>query len=282
MRPWHIGVAMLGVALGGTTPARAQEAAAANGHIVTVDGHRVYYEESGTGSPLLLLHGWGGSASFWRGLTDSLTARHRVIAVDLPGHARSAPLDTSLFFRNDAAARRLLGLLDVLGIDRAAIVGFSQGGMIGLYMATLAPSRVTDLVTIGAQAYYAPEVRTFIESGGPDSANAEVMRDYTAQHGPAQAMQLARQFWYFRVADGDPALTPDRLARIRAHALVIHGGDDFIPLAQAWTLYGGVRGAHLWVVPHAGHFPFRGAAGAAEFGHQVRAFLAGEWTHDTP
>lgn len=268
-------VTALCTAVGG---AAAQEAAASNGRTVRLGGRALYFEESGQGVPVVLLHGFGSSATFWRDhLIDSLATTYRVIAVDLPGHGRSDALDTSIVFRNENAARVILALLDTLRIERAAFVGFSQGGMISTYVAVLAPTRVSALAVIGSQAYYSAELRAVIERGGPDSTKDALMARYTARHGATRAMQLARQFWHFRLIDGDPALTPDRLGRIQAPALVIHGDDDFVPVSQAWYLYSNLRDAHLWIVPHGGHFPFPGTAGRRELSGRLMSFLASEW-----
>lgn len=255
----------------------AQEAPAANGRVIRVAGHALYFEDAGRGEPVIMLHGFGGTATFWRENADSLAMRYRVISVDLPGHGRSDAMDSTIVYRNEDAARLILALMDSLQIQRAAFVGYSQGGMISLYTAVLAPARVTAIATVGAQAFYSTELRAYIERSGPDSAKESVMTRYRERHGTIRAMQLARQFWHFRLLDGDPALTPDRLARIQARVLVVHGDDDFVPVSQAWYLYTGLRDAHLWVIPHAGHFPFTGSVGRAELSRRLVAFLAGEW-----
>lgn len=261
----------------GAVSVGAQEAPAANGRVLRIAGHALYFEETGRGEPVIMLHGFGGTATFWRENADTLAMRYRVIAVDLPGHGRSDALDSTIVYRNEDAARSILGLMDSLQIPRAAFVGYSQGGMIALYAAVLAPARVTAIATVGSQAFYSTELRAFIERSGPDSAKESVMTRYRERHGATRAMQLARQFWHFRVLDGDPALTPDRLARIQARVLVVHGDDDFVPVSQAWYLYSGLRDAHLWIIPHAGHFPFSGSAGRADLSRRLVAFLAGEW-----
>lgn len=170
----------------------------------------------------------------------------------------------------------MLGLLDALKLERVAVVGFSQGGMIGLYMAVLAPERISSLVTIGAQAYYSREIRAWVVAQGPDSANATRMANSTRVHGAEKAMRLARQFWHFRLMDGDPALTPDRLARVTAATLVIHGDHDFVPVSQAWYIYTAIPNAHLWIVPHAGHWPFS-APVRPEAWRVLVGFLSDAW-----
>ena len=75
----------------------------------------------------------------------------RVIAVDLPAHGRSDGIDSSIVYRNEHAARLILGLMDSRHIQHAAFVGYRQGKMIALYAAVLAPARVTAIATVGAR-----------------------------------------------------------------------------------------------------------------------------------
>ena len=257
----------------------AQAPLAPNGRFVRTSTGRVYLEDSGSGTPMILLHGFGGTVRFWDPYVPTWASGHRVIAVDLPGHGRSDALDTTIVFRHEGAAITVLALMDSLRLHQALLVGFSSGGITALYAASLAPSRVQALVVVGAQVYYSREVRDWIEQQGPDSTKAEQMARLAEQHGPARGMQLARQFWHFRQLLGDPALTPDRLASITARTLIIHGDDDFVPVSQAWEMYRSIPGAHLWIVPHAGHWPFRDAQPRDDFARRLVTFADTGWRH---
>lgn len=102
MTKWDLcrGVAALAVC-GGLFPAAAQLPMDPAGRLVSVGGRSAYIEERGAGNPVVLLHGWGATTTTWNVHIDTLAAHHRVIAVDLPGHGRSSPLDTSIVFRNE-------------------------------------------------------------------------------------------------------------------------------------------------------------------------------------
>ena len=246
----------LAVLLLAPTRVTAQPAPAANGHVVRVQGKAVYYEETGSGEPLVLLHHFGASAESWADYVPLLAKRYRVLAVDLPGHGRSEAVDTGDYYFHANAARQLLGLLDALHLPSVRVIGASSGGMVALYMATQAPARVSAAVTIGSQLYISGATRAFITSGGPDSANAESMREYTALHGSAGARRIARQFWNERITYGDPMFTPDLLATISARWLVVQGFDDrIVPASQAWEMAHGIKGARLWIIPDGGHLP---------------------------
>src|SRR5580765_4512438 len=107
--------------------AKAQEAVSPNGHFVTVKGLKLYYEETGKGMPLLLLHGFGRTASDWKLFTLELSKSFRVIAMDLPGHGRSDLMDTTDIYLHRRAAEYILEALDSLKIDSVDVLGHSSG-----------------------------------------------------------------------------------------------------------------------------------------------------------
>lgn len=112
-----------------------------------VDGMRIAYADQGEGEgdiPLVLIHGLGGYISMWAKNLEPLAARHRVIAVDLPGYGKSDKPRSDYSMRFFAKA--IHGLLDVLGIPRALLVGHSMGGQISVHLALTAPERVHGLV----------------------------------------------------------------------------------------------------------------------------------------
>lgn len=119
---------------------------------VTVNGDtEIHYSEKGSGDPVLLLHGGGpgasGMSNYVRNV-DALAERYRVIVPDLPGYGRSSKnLDLSDPFGSLADAIR--GFLDVLGLDRAHLVGNSYGGACALRLALDTPHRVDKLVLMG-------------------------------------------------------------------------------------------------------------------------------------
>lgn len=105
---------------------------------------RLHAEVWGAGPPLVLLHGFTGSTETWAPSRALLGTRHRVIAVDLPGHGRSpapAPRD-----RLPAVADALAATLDRLDVARAAWLGYSLGGRVALHVALRHPARVARLV----------------------------------------------------------------------------------------------------------------------------------------
>ena len=113
------------------------------------DGARISYETSGNGSlPLVLLHGWGGSASYWREMVSQLDlAGLRVIVPSYRGHGDSDKAATG--YTLDQLAKDVLAVADTAGAQRFVLVGFSMSGKFAQYIAAVHPQRVRGLVLIG-------------------------------------------------------------------------------------------------------------------------------------
>ena len=120
-----------------------------DGKIAEIDGVGLHYLDRGSGPAVLLVHGFGGHTFSFRHTIPALEREYRVIAVDLMGFGfseRPADADYSLA----AHATRVLGLLDYLGIEKAAAVGHSMGGEVVMRMAAIAPDRIARLVLAGS------------------------------------------------------------------------------------------------------------------------------------
>jgi pimeloyl-ACP methyl ester carboxylesterase len=146
------------------------------GAYAEVNGINLYYETHGAGRPLILLHGGLGSGEMFGPILPTLAARHRVIAVDLQGHGRTADIDRPLdvrYMADDIAA-----LIAHLGLDKPDVVGFSLGGGVAFRTAVQHPDRVGKLVMASAHvrsdAVYA-EMRQ--QQGQVNAAAEAFMRD---------------------------------------------------------------------------------------------------------
>jgi pimeloyl-ACP methyl ester carboxylesterase len=110
---------------------------------IEVNGAELYYEERGSGPPLLLVHGTGGYAGLWSPVVAGLARSYRVIAYDRRGFARSSPAPSTVLADHARDAAELLGALDA---SPATIVGWSAGGVVALDLAASYPDRVAALV----------------------------------------------------------------------------------------------------------------------------------------
>jgi pimeloyl-ACP methyl ester carboxylesterase len=141
------------------------------GQYAEVNGIKLYFETNGAGRPLILLHGGLGSGEMFGPILPQLAERHKVIAVDLQGHGRTADIDRPIDVR--LMADDIAALIDHLGMDRPDVVGYSLGGGVALHTAAKYPAKVRRLVAASANirpdAIY-PEMRVQQSQVGPDAA----------------------------------------------------------------------------------------------------------------
>ncbi|HET9746526.1 MAG TPA: alpha/beta hydrolase [Chitinophagaceae bacterium] len=255
----------------------AQKPVGPNGKFATINNVKLYYEDTGRGMPLLLLHGFGRTGSDWDYFKPEFSKSYRVITMDLPGHGRSDLMDTTDVYLHKKAAEYIIGLLDTLHIDSVNIMGISSGGFITLYIATLRPQLAKRIVIIGGQVYYSKTTRDVISSVADPDKNPR-NENQIKTHGREKASLLARQFWNFRKLYGDPSFTPDVLATVKARTLIIHGDNDQIaPVSNAWEMYQHIPQARLWIVPNGGHVPPVIAGNENDFIRRALEFLQGKW-----
>src|SRR5438309_4624643 len=146
------------------------------GQYAEVNGINLYYEIHGAGRPLILLHGGLGSGEMFGPILPLLTERHRVVAVDLQGHGRTADIERPIDVR--LMADDIAALVDHLGLDRPDVVGYSLGGGVALQTAVKYPGKVRRLVAASANirpdAIY-PEMRA--QQAQVGAAAAEFMKE---------------------------------------------------------------------------------------------------------
>ena len=121
------------------------------GKYVDANGIKIYYEEYGQGQPLLLLHGNSESIQSFRQQIPEFSKHYRVIAVDTRGQGKSS--ENGMTYSYDLFADDMNALLNILNIDSANILGWSDGGNTGLIMAMKYPKKVKRLVTMGANVF---------------------------------------------------------------------------------------------------------------------------------
>lgn len=110
----------------------------------------IYFEVHGSGYPILMLHGGFSNLEIWEYQIPVLSEEYKVIAMDSRGHGRSTDTEGPITY--ELLASDAVELLDCLGIERAHVVGWSDGGVAGLHMGITYPERLDKLVVIGATA----------------------------------------------------------------------------------------------------------------------------------
>jgi pimeloyl-ACP methyl ester carboxylesterase len=236
------------------------------------NGISIRYLESGpadAAAAILFLHGGTGTAArHWSGqLSDFAGRGYRCVAPDLRGHGGTTNdrdgLDQELM-AEDAA-----GLLHALGLARAHVVGFSVGGVTGLYLALAQPGLVASVTTIGSHMTIDRHVlasNASIEPGriqieSPDSA-AQLRDLHGVVNGPGHWRTLCR--WLIETWGRQPDWSDEDLARVSVPALVGRGQwDDRVVQSQVDRMVAAIPGARMFVVPGAGHY-FHAAGGGRE------------------
>ena len=115
-------------------------------HFKTHRGLSWYYETSGTGEPVVMVHGLGGSGRFWQAQKDFLEADFQVITIDLPGHGRSDWMPLSL----SEMALDLCQILNGIGVAQFSLVASSMGGLVALELYRMVPQEIMRISLVGS------------------------------------------------------------------------------------------------------------------------------------
>lgn len=244
---------------------------------LSIDGVRVRYVDEGTGSPVVLVHGFASSLETWTAVIPQLVEHgHRVIALDLRGFGWTdrPPGDYS----SEAQARLVLGLMDQLGVERAAVVGHSYGAGVTLRLALIAPERVTRIALYDAWAYDG-QLPAFFHVARADGVGEAMFATWYGER-TEDRMALAfhdQDYVTIELIDAveaalrRPGTYAAALAAVRAMhyeqveaqyrtveqpALLLWGREDRVtPLEIGERLVRELPGARLVVYPGCGHFP---------------------------
>ncbi|MCA9880348.1 MAG: alpha/beta fold hydrolase [Thermomicrobiales bacterium] len=240
---------------------------------IPLNGAEIAYAVTGhaPGDAVVLVHGGDAHSEHWAFQVPPLAERYQVILLDSRGHGRSPYNGEPLTYRQ--LADDVLALLDHLGVPRAHLVGWSDGGITGIDLALHCPERLRKVVAFGANADpsgYRQDsgdevaiIYAFGERSGPDYARLSPAPE---RH---DAMVAAlRQMW-----ETEPAYSADALRTITTPFLIMAGaGEEVIAEAHTRYLAATIPGAHLALLPNCGHFGLMQEPEA--FNAAMLAFLA--------
>jgi len=212
------------------------------GHRASLNGIELYYEIHGQGTPLVLLHGNGGSMGDFQNQISVLSAHFQVIGVDSRCQGKSGGDPASLSYRQMAEDVR--SLLLHLSAPPAYVLGFSDGGIVGLLLAMQAPDALRALAVSGAN------VRQD-ETAFPGES-LEGMRKVVAEGSSASALERALN----RMMLEEPDLPFEELTGIGCPTLIMAGDHDLIKLEHTVRIFQSIPGAELCIFPHCDHFFF--------------------------
>jgi pimeloyl-ACP methyl ester carboxylesterase len=246
---------------------------------VEANGASVHYDVTGTGAPVVFLHGGFCSAEVMRELSEQLSG-YAVHAPERPGHGRTA--DRPGPFHYDDGVLDTLAVMDALGLSSAHVVGFSDGATIGMLLALAHPGRVRSLVHIsgnlrpGDDIYRSddepsPSDKAATSDAAPSTEPDRESIEYAqlSPDGPGRADDVMRRIMYMWLTE--PDIAPAALSTLRLPVLVMAGDRDVIGLDHTALIHRSIPGAHLAVVPGTSHLLVRERPGL--IGRILQEFL---------
>ena len=197
------------------------------------------YYEQGSGFPLILLHGNGEDMTYFSNQVDEFSNIFRVIAVDTRGHGRSPRGEAPFTIRQ--FAEDLKCFMDGLSIEKAHILGFSDGGNIAMCFALKYPERVEKLILNGANLF---------PRGVKAYAQIPITLGYYAARLFAKKSPEAKyQAELLGLMVNDPFIKPNELSRITHPTLVIAGDRDLIKESHTRLICDSLPNGQLAIIP---------------------------------
>ncbi|MBC8152371.1 MAG: alpha/beta hydrolase [Bacteroidetes bacterium] len=225
-----------------------------SGKYLTVHGTRIYYEEYGSGMPLLLLHQGLGSIENLSGIIPELSRHFRVIAPDAPGHGRSEQADS---LSGALLANYCSEIIDQLQLDSAYVMGWSMGGNTALLLAANRPDKIKKVVSGGSNT----------KSSGMTQEGFDLLKEYTVEAVKEDSTWLEHyqsmnpqpdkwiKFWNdTREMWSREIKVPDnKLSSIAIPVLIIRGDRDMIRLEHSVEIFKSLKKGQLCIYPNMGH-----------------------------
>ncbi len=216
------------------------------GQTATLNGIKLYYEVYGTGAPLVVLHGNGGSIAALRYQIDFFRSHRQVIAIDSRGHGNSGMGSGPLTY--EQMADDVAALLAQLHAVPADVLGWSDGGIVALLLALHHPAALRRIALSGANL--SPDALAPGDLAGM-AAELRSARQKLAAGDRSRPWGIVCQQLQLMVTQ--PHITPADLARISAPALVLAGEHDIVPAAHTRRIAEGLPHAQMHIFAGAGH-----------------------------
>ena len=237
-----------------------------------VNGAAIWYAMYGSGLPVVLLHGGLANSNYWGGQVPVLAQNYQVIVIDSRGHGRSTRGPQPYGY--ELMASDVLGVMDKLNIQKAAIVGWSDGAIIGLSLAMNHPDRVARLFAFAANSD---------PSGVKDVAKSPVFTEFIKRgeqeyqalsptpNGYKQFVKEIGAMWAKQ-----PNWTKADLARIAVRTWIVDADhDEAIDRANTELMADTIPGAGLLLQPEVSHFSMLQAP--EQFTADIIRFLQRQW-----
>ena len=236
-----------------------------SGSYLSLDSADIYYEVHGDGTPVLLLHGGFSSAKVWRKQIEVLAEYYQVIAMDSRAHGRSTGAEGPLSY--EQLASDAVSLLDFLGVEKAHVVGWSDGGVAGLHMALSYPQYLGRLITIGVTVQGPGSLDQLSGLMYEDRRLFNFLMGFLFQReynniNPQPDWFLFRDnmfaMWtqpcYFKLQEGEACLDP--LSRVLHPVLLMAGSKEMVREEHTRAIYQHLPDAQLLTIPGGTHYVF--------------------------
>lgn len=236
-----------------------------DGHYVRANGLNMYYEEFGSGEPLVLLHGGMAIGRIFEPQIPAFSQQFHIFAPDLRGHGRTDSPSSELSYR--LMADDLASFITTLKLDRPLVCGWSDGGQIALELGMHYPELMSGMVVGAAWYRFSEQYQGMLKAIGiesPGVVNFEKVKQtlpplvemwrswHSPIHGPAHWETLATHIsslWWTPLG-----YTADDFRKIKTPTLILVGDrDQVVPLEEAVEMHRFIQGSELAIVPNADH-----------------------------
>src|ERR1700722_17048872 len=214
------------------------------GRYANIRGFKMYYEQYGTGSPLLIINGNGGDISIFKNQIPYFMKSYHVILADSRAQGKSVDTGDSLSY--EQMTDDLNALLDTLHLDSCYVIGWSDGGINGLLLAMRHPDKVKKLAVTGANLW-------------PDTTAVDPWiykwaMDYndSLRHTP-KTPENKNELKLFHLLSYEPHISLTALHKIQCPTLVIGGDHDVIRPEHTMLIAQNISKGELWILPNSGH-----------------------------
>lgn len=215
------------------------------GKYYDIRGFKMYAEVYGTGKPLLIIHGNGGSINNFIYQIPYFGKKYKVIIADSRAQGKSTDKGDSLTY--EMMADDYAALLDAMKIDSAYVIGWSDGGINGLLLSIRHPEKVKKLALTGANLV--PDTTAV-----PQQIWDMVMPVLTElRNKQNKTEQEKAQFKLYRLLAEQPHIPLTDLQKITCPALIIGGDHDVIKEEHTMLIYKNISKSYLWILPGSGH-----------------------------
>ncbi|NOT51683.1 MAG: alpha/beta hydrolase [Chitinophagaceae bacterium] len=215
------------------------------GKYYDIRGFKMYAEVYGTGKPLLIIHGNGGSINNFIYQIPYFSKKYKVIVADSRAHGKSIDKGDSLTY--EMMADDYAALLDAMKIDSAYVIGWSDGGINGLLLAIRHPEKVKKLAATGANLV--PDTTAV-----PQQIWDMVLPALTELKNKTDKTDTEKnQLKLYKLVAEQPHIPLTDLQKISCPSLIIGGDHDVIKEEHTLLIYKNIPKSYLWILPGSGH-----------------------------